>query len=150
MDENIGRPTIYSKEVAIEICAELATGKTLREICRVNTTYPHESTVRSWARDNVDGFYTHYARARDLGLDAMADELFDISDDGRNDWMEVRGYMVENREVTNRSKLRVDTRKWYLSKLAPKRYGEKIHNIIGGGEDGNEAVKVQIIDDLAD
>ena len=75
-------------------------------------------------------FFAQYARARDLGLDAIADELFDIADDGQNDWMERHGegnegYTV-NGEHVSRSRLRVDTRKWYLSKLAPKRYGEKL------------------------
>lgn len=60
----------------------------------------------------------------------MADEVMDISDDGANDWMQRNdpdnpGYVV-NGEHQARSRLRVDTRKWYLSKLAPKRYGDKI------------------------
>ena len=80
--------------------------------------------------EDREGFFAQYARARDVGLDAMADELFDIADDGTNDWMERDGegnpgYAV-NGENVSRSRLRVDTRKWYLSKLAPKRYGEKL------------------------
>lgn len=90
---------------------------------------PHESTVRSWAVSDYNGFYTQYARARDIGLDAMADEILDIADDGSNDWMAKNdpdnpGYSL-NGEHSSRSRLRVDTRKWYLSKLAPKRYGDK-------------------------
>lgn len=60
----------------------------------------------------------------------MADEMFDIADDGSNDLMTVtkgdESYDIENKEVIGRSRLRVDTRKWYLSKLAPKRYGDKL------------------------
>jgi hypothetical protein len=103
---------------------------------------PHESTVRKWALEDrkqdpqskaEDGFYTQYARARDIGLDAMADELLDIADDGTNDWTErldsegkKTGQTVPDHEHIARSRLRVDTRKWYLSKLAPKKYGEAI------------------------
>lgn len=79
--------------------------------------------------NDLNGFFTHYARARDMGLDAMADELLDIADEGTNDWMSRNdpdnpGYSL-NGEHSSRSRLRVDTRKWYLSKLAPKRYGDK-------------------------
>ncbi|MBY3220874.1 hypothetical protein HFO18_07085 [Rhizobium laguerreae] len=53
----------------------------------------------------------------------MADEMFDIADDGSNDVMTIaKGdaeYEIENKEATNRSKLGVDTGKWYVSKLAP-------------------------------
>ena len=122
-----GRPSKYSQKVADAICQRLATGETLRSICR-DPAMPQEATVRKWALEDREGFYAQYARARDLGLDAMADELFDIADDGTNDWMERHGSegYVLNGENVSRSRLRVDTRKWYLSKLAPKRYGEKL------------------------
>ncbi|HRP05296.1 MAG TPA: hypothetical protein PLV87_10330, partial [Opitutaceae bacterium] len=59
----------------------------------------------------------------------MADEMMEIADDARNDWMERRGeedagWQV-NGEHIQRSRLRVDTRKWMLSKALPKLYGEK-------------------------
>ena len=124
-----GRPSKYSQKVADAICQRLATGETLRSICR-DPAMPQAPTVRHWAMEDREGFFAQYARARDLGLDAMADELFDIADDGTNDWMERHGQgnvgYVLNGENVGRSRLRVDTRKWYLSKLAPKRYGEKI------------------------
>lgn len=124
-----GRPTKYAKEIADNICARLAMGETLRSICRRHG-FPDESTVRLWAREDRGGFYPQYARARDIGLDVMADDLLDIADDGNNDYV-VRtnedGSEYENvdHEHIARSRLRVDARKWYLCKLAPKRYGDK-------------------------
>lgn len=143
-----GRPTLYTEAIANEICERLAAGETLRTICK-SEHMPHESTVRWWVVSDKEGFSTHYTRARDLGLDAIAEELFDIADDGTNDWMTVgragAEIQVENREVTNRSKLRCETRKWYLSKLAPKRYGEKVeHNF------GNPLQVKTIRDDIPD
>ncbi len=38
-----------------------------------------------------------------------------------------------NGEHVQRSRLRVDTRKWILSKLAPKRYGDKLQHTGDGG-----------------
>lgn len=76
-------------------------------------------------------WYKQYAEARDLGLDEMAEEIFEICDDGSNDWMEKQTkdggtIVVLNHEHVQRSKLRAEKRQWYLSKLAPKRYGEKL------------------------
>lgn len=124
-----GRPTRYTKALADRICAELATGRTLRDVCR-DEGFPHEATVRVWAHKNYQGFFTQYTEARQIGYMAMADELFDIADDGRNDWVERNdpdnpGYAV-NGEVVARSRLRLDTRKWMLSKALPKIFGEKI------------------------
>lgn len=87
---------------------------------------PARSTVYDWIVDNVDGFADRYARARDLGLDEMADELLEIADDGRNDYIQTEDGLVFNKEHVLRSRLRVEARKWYLAKLAPKRYGDRI------------------------
>jgi hypothetical protein len=91
---------------------------------------PHESTVRAWALEDRDGFSTQYTKAREIGYQSMADELMEIADDGRNDWMERRGEedagWQANGEHIQRSRLRVDTRKWMLSKVLPKIYGDKV------------------------
>ena len=123
-----GRPSTYDPEIAEEICNRLADGESLRAICR-DLHMPPESTVRGWYVDDVQGFAAHYARARDMGLESMAEGLTEISDDGSNDWVETNdpdnpGYKL-NGEHVQRSKLRVDTRKWLLSKMAPKKYGDK-------------------------
>ncbi len=123
-----GRPSHFTQALADTICTRLAGGESLRSICR-DEDFPHESTVRAWVVDNYKGFSTQYARARDIGLDVMADEILDISDDGSNDWMERKGEKSDgwqlNGEHVQRSRLRVETRKWFLSKLAPKRYGDR-------------------------
>lgn len=119
----------FTREVADEILRRLAEGETLRAICRTEGM-PPESTVRLWAIDDRDGFAAQYARAREVGYHSMADELLEVADDGRNDWMERNGEDSEgwtaNGEHLGRSRLRVDTRKWLLSKALPKIYGDKI------------------------
>ena len=124
-----GRLTTYTQEIADDICAKLAQGMTLREICRADDM-PPESTVRLWALEDRDGFSAQYTRAREIGYHAMADEILDIADDGLNDWMERNGDdnegWVSNGEHLQRSRLRVDTRKWLLSKTLPKIYGDKL------------------------
>lgn len=90
---------------------------------------PDKTTVFKWLRERPE-FLAQYARAKEESADALADEMLDIADDGSNDWMELHhrenvGW-VENGEAMQRSRLRVDTRKWIASKLKPKKYGEKL------------------------
>lgn len=131
-----GRLTEYTAEIAAAICEALSEGMTLREACR-QEGMPPESTVRRWVLDDREGFAAQYTRAREIGYHAMADELLEISDDGKNDWIERQGDKgvgyEANGEHLQRSRLRVDTRKWLLSKALPKVYGEKIGVEHSGG-----------------
>lgn len=122
-----GRPSVYTLEIAEEILSRLATGESLRSICRT-PGMPTEAVVRGWVVDDRDGFAAPYARARDLGLDAMADEMLDISDEAVGS---TESGATDSGAV-NRNRLRVDARKWYLSKLAPRRYGDKLDVTHGG------------------
>lgn len=123
-----GRPTDYTQEVADRLCAELSEGKSLRTICRADD-FPAVRTVFYWLRTHEE-FLHQYTRAKEESADALIEEMLEIADDGTNDLMTItKGnaeYEIENKEVTNRSRLRVDTRKWIASKLKPKKYGEKV------------------------
>lgn len=87
-----------------------------------------------WARE-IPEFTKHYVLAREALLEHWAEEISEIADDGSNDWIQRehesgRVEVILNAEHVNRSRLRVDTRKWLLSKLSPKKYGDKIE--LGG------------------
>lgn len=90
---------------------------------------PARSTVQSWLAKHEE-FSDQYARACQIRQEELFDEIFEIADDGSNDWMDrqVGDQTVEvvNQEAIQRSKLRIDTRKWALSKMNPKKYGEKL------------------------
>lgn len=83
-------------------------------------------------------------RACEVRADHVFDEIFDIADDGRNDWMEKRQgdetVWVENGEALRRSALRVDARKWALARMQPKKYGDKITHE-GTGPEGEIVFK---------
>lgn len=122
----------------------------LREVCR-DEAMPAESTVRKWALEDREGFHAQYTRAREIGYLGMADELPEIADDGSNDWMERNdpdnpGWDA-NGEHLQRSRLRVDTRKWILSKMLPKVYGEKVTQEIQGPDGG--PIPVQMVELVA-
>jgi len=126
----VGRPSIFTQELADKICIEIATSsKSLRTICKsLNISV---GSVLNWLKDkDKHEFLTQYARAKEEQADFLAEEMMEIADDASNDFMTITkgdaSYEVENREWTARSKLRVDTRKWIASKLKPKKYGEKL------------------------
>lgn len=127
-----GRPSTYRAEVAKAILDRLANGELLKAICR-DAGMPAASTVRGWVLDDREGFAEAYERARMLGCYAIADELQDIADDSSGDMAkDENGRPVVNHENINRSRLRVDTRKWILSKMLPKQFGEKVETQITG------------------
>lgn len=131
----VGRPSGYTQEIADRICSQLAEGRSLRTICKANDM-PSCVTVYAWLRLH-DEFLKQYTRAKEDAADAFAEEMLDIADEASNDWMEIHdkdnpGYRL-NGEHINRSRLRVDTRKWIAAKLKPKKYGEKIS--VGGADD---------------
>jgi hypothetical protein len=124
----MGRPTDYSPDITVLICERLGLGESLREICR-DEAMPDKSTVMRWLSRHQE-FRDQYACAREAQADYYAEEIIEIADDGSNDWMErKRGeetVEVENHEVIGRSRLRVDTRKWLMARMAPKKYGDKL------------------------
>ena len=87
---------------------------------------PHESTVRHWVLQDTNGLRDRYNQAREIGYMCMADDMIEIADDSAADWIEVDGERRVNKEVVQRSRLRVDTRKWMLAKALPKIFGDRV------------------------
>lgn len=132
-----GRPPMeYDAVTGDAICMLVALGWSLRKIKAEgeNATgvyIPSLDVVFRWMRE-VKDFNEQYARARDEQMEYFSEEIMDIADDGRNDWMEIYdskgdqiGWKV-NGEAVMRSKVRVDVRKWLMSKRLPKKYGDKL------------------------
>lgn len=126
-----GRPTTCTPETTREICARLMEGNSLRSICR-DDDMPAFRTVMGWLADEekYPEFSHQYARAREIQAECWADEIIDIADDGRNDYQSREGkggeeLVTVDHDHIQRSKLRVDSRKWVASRLLPKKYGDK-------------------------
>lgn len=126
-----GRPTIFNQELADQICERISTSSDgLRKICKdLNiSTY----SVVKWLKDEDKAEFTlQYARAKEAQADFMADEIIEIADDKSGDIKIIYGkggekIEVENVEFVNRSKLKVEARKWVAAKLKPKKYGDKL------------------------
>ncbi len=135
---NTGRPTKYTVALANELCRRLAEGESLRAIC-TDERQPSVKTIMNWLFDGEHKeFEQEYARARRVQAEMFAEEIIDIADDTFGDTTTGKdGDSVTGRENIQRSRLRVDARKWIASKLLPKVYGDKIQHT---GEDGGPIV----------
>ncbi len=128
-----GRPSLYTEPLAAKICRRLAQGESLRAIC-ADKAMPSAETVRRWLIDNED-FCAQYVRAREVQADRFAEEILEIADDASDDWSTDKdGKKTLDHEHVQRSRLRIDTRKWLMARMAPKKYGDKMqHTGEGGG-----------------
>jgi hypothetical protein len=136
-----GAPTLFSPELGELICARIAAGESLMQLCR-DPRMPSRVTVGKWVRNDEKDpakteFSIAYARARESLLEHWAEEITEIADDGTNDWTDRevghgRVIRTPDPEVVNRSKLRIETRRWLLSKLNASKFGDKIDVSLGG------------------
>jgi hypothetical protein len=124
----------FNQVAADSVCAMLEDGKSLRAACKELELTP--SHVLQWSKDNKD-FAEQYMRAREVGYKLLADEIIDIADekevqvryDGEDTTLDLSPTAIA------RNRLRVDTRKWMLSKMLPKIYGDKLDMNHGVQED---------------
>lgn len=104
-----GRPSKFTPELADEICERLSAGESLRGICE--TLEVTESGVRKHAMDDLQ-FGARYARARNIGLDSLAEKTLEIAADKNRD--------------PNCRRVEVEAIKWFASKLRPDKYGDRL------------------------
>ena len=137
MASKVGRPTKYSQELVDKICEQIALGYSLRAVTKDESIPPMGTIMRWLAERDETGSYKYpafreqYARACEERTEAMAEDILDIADDGASDYMEIErkdGTTTEvlNKEAVQRSRLRVDTRKWLMAKMKPKKYGDHL------------------------
>ncbi len=127
----VGRPSSYTDDVANEVCARLASGDSLRSICKSNGL-PAESVIRGWVIDDAGGFAAKYARARNIGLESQAESIEEIADDLTED--------------PNSRRVRIDARKWLLSKMRPDKYGDR--TVLAGDPANPLAITLETLDKM--
>lgn len=129
------RVLLYSPEVADAICDRLMDGESLRKIC-ASDDMPSKATVLRWLHDDTGGFEAKYTRARAIQFEGEADrilELADICREGVKTTVKANGDVeTVTADMIERAKLQIDTRKWFLSKLVPKKYGDKLQTELSG------------------
>ena len=121
------RPRYFTKEVGEQICDRMANGETPTEVCR-DPTMPTWMVLCRWRRQNED-FDRRFRVAWEACCEFMLCDAVAIADDSRNDYVDrltKKGVIrVFDREHFERSRLRVELRKWNASKILRHVYGDK-------------------------
>jgi len=116
----------FSQEIADEICQKVScTSEGIRKLCKKNKHWPRAKTIYEW-RSKHAKFSEQYARAKTLQAFVLADQIIEISDNSKGDYQIIDGKVKVNSDNINRARLRIDSRKWLLSKLLPRVYGDKV------------------------
>ena len=111
----MGRPSIYTDELAKEICLRISNGRSLSSVCR-DKDMPSRSLVYDWLADEEkQDFMDRYREADLQRADFHADEMIEIADSVEADTAEVA-----------KARLQIDTRKWQVARMNATKYGDKV------------------------
>jgi len=135
-----GRPPIFDKEIAFEICEKIADGEVLSDICKLKG-FPSLRTVRYWilegtteeGRPEIKEFLHTYMQAQELGADIEFDDMRNIADECDADLIAI-----------NKAKLRIDVRKFRVVRRSRKKYGDK-QEIEHSGDLAIPAISVNVL-----
>ena len=170
--KGIPRPTTRKYDhaaVCAHVCAELQNGRSLENICTTDPDMPTVAGFLKWVRSDPNGVGKDYAHAREIGYLMLADEIVALSDK-THEWVTVQELnpdgepmfdlqgepllkqmlMPLNSDVIAHTRVQIDTRKWILSKMLPKIYGDKVtqeHTGAGGGPIALTAVDLKNLSD---
>jgi len=117
-----------AKDTAIDhILKNIEKGNSLRSILsndRDKELLPSRRIFNEWLLDNTV-LSTHYARSMAIREDVLFDEILEISDKQGEDVTETESGPQINHNIVQRNRLQIDSRKWVLSRMNPKKYGDK-------------------------
>jgi hypothetical protein len=128
----IGRPSIYSDDLAQEICRRLADGESLRSICR-DDDMPAKSTVLLWVVTPGHLFSDQYARAREAAGYSHADEMVDL-----------RHRVLSGDVEPNAGRVVADMLKWSAERMAPKKHSPR-QEVTGPGGGAVQVSRIEIV-----
>jgi hypothetical protein len=153
----MGRPSLYTEELASEICRLIAEGRTTRQVCSIEGM-PSLQTLFRWFTMFPE-FNELYARAKEVQIEVLASEVLELSDTcrigektkstrliGTSDGVVITlpAEEVTTGDMVERARLQVDSRKWLLSKLAPKKYGDRLE--LAGDKEAPLTITVKRVD----
>lgn len=129
----MGRPSIFSEELAERVLDELAAGKSLVKICLADDM-PTARTIYRWTAENAE-FCHSYAHAREVQAEFMDDLVMDVA--------------AKAGEDPQGARVKIDAYKWRASHLAPKKYGTKLDLTTQGGKLNRELNEVDLATRMA-
>ena len=120
------------------ICDRIIEGESVKTILR-DENMPSSKTFWKWLNEDKEKV-NQYARAKELYAESVFEDIMLISDGTGDDILiDEEGKEQVNHQVIQRDRLRVDSRKWALSKMNPKKYGDKLET------DNNHSGEIKII-----
>ena len=118
-----GRPSKYTKALANLICERIATHDIgLQRLCDMYDDMPAKITINQWRYKHPE-FSTQYALAKMIQVELLAESIDDMAHeigtyvDGEGNTRIDAGFVAWQR-------LKIDTRKFTISKLLPKIFGD--------------------------
>lgn len=108
-----GRPSLYTPELAAKIISRLASGLSLRRVCRADDV-PNASTVMRWFGENA-GFREQYARAMEARGFGYADQVVDVAQ-----------RVLAGDVPPDAARVGIDGLKWAAARMAPRVYGDRV------------------------
>lgn len=120
--KKMGRPTIYTQELADTICEFISQGMSMRSVCR-QKQIPEMPTIWRWIRENEE-FGKQYASACQNRTDAQNEMLIDMGDEAIEASKKSKGGV--GNAVVQAYKLKADNFRWVMSKMKPKKYGDRL------------------------
>jgi len=115
----------YSEAVVMEILIRVAEGESINQICS-EANMPSRSTFYDWVAAD-ESIKAKYELAMQVRADFYAEQIIEIADDASGDsYIDEDGKVQINHENIARAKLRIDARKWYASRMHPKKYGNAV------------------------
>ena len=122
----MGRPPLpFDQAKADEICERLSGGESLLQICK-DEGFPPQTLIFQWLAKHPD-FAQNYARARQFWAESEFERMMEIADTpqlGEKTKTTDKGTEVITGDMTDHRRLQVDTRKWALARMFPKKYGD--------------------------
>jgi hypothetical protein len=125
----MARPSEFTKEVGDKVCQQIANGLSMRSVCAPDEM-PDMSTVFRWLRTDEE-FCKQYARATEERTEAQNEMLLELGDEAQELAQNVDPKAAN--AVVSAVKLKADNLKWVMSKMKPKKYGDKL-DLTSGGE----------------
>lgn len=125
---------MLDRKIIDAVLDSMCEGASLRKATQKHGTSP-QSFLR--AVDVDEKLQEQYAQARARMLDVNAEELEEIGE---------RAAMAETAVEVAGLRLLSDNRKWLLSKLAPKKYGDKVQQEVSGPDGGPvQVTQIQLV-----
>lgn len=112
----MARPTVYTQSMANEICVRLASGESLRSICK-DDHIAAISSVLLWIVDGEhESFSEQYARAREAQAHYHVDEMLDM-----------REGVIDGTIEPQAARVVSDMIKWSAERMSRKSFSAKEH-----------------------